>query len=109
MPNRVDLESVSKRYLRGGAPVLDDISLTLQGGTSTSITGSNGSGKSTLLRLLAGYLQKVAIAQAFAGEPALLILDEPRTGLDSAAIAVLSQLVDSSRERGAIILPAAPR
>lgn len=51
-----------------------------------------------------GNQQKIAIAQAFADEPALLILDEPRTGLDPATSAVLSRLVESARDAGAIVI-----
>ena len=40
----------------GGAPVIEDLSLTITGPERLAITGPNGSGKSTLLALIAGTL-----------------------------------------------------
>ena len=34
----------------GGAPVLQEVSFSLQAGTVTGVLGGNGSGKSTLLK-----------------------------------------------------------
>ncbi|MCE2502447.1 MAG: ABC transporter ATP-binding protein [Chlorobi bacterium] len=41
-------------------PVLTDISLTIERGTTLGITGRNGSGKSTLLKILANVLEKTS-------------------------------------------------
>ena len=51
----VALEHVRAGY-DGGAPVIDDLSLTITGPERLAITGPNGSGKSTLLALIAGTL-----------------------------------------------------
>lgn len=41
----------------GATRALDDVSLTLEPGTHSALTGSNGSGKSTLLSVVAGLLR----------------------------------------------------
>jgi ABC-type multidrug transport system ATPase subunit len=50
------LHGVSKCWSSGQTPVLDDVSLTLDAGTSTWIGGRNGVGKTTLLRIAAGLI-----------------------------------------------------
>src|SRR5713226_7187330 len=47
----VKLEQIGKRYA-GGAPVISDVSLTLEAGGFYLLTGASGSGKTTLLRLI---------------------------------------------------------
>jgi ABC-type branched-subunit amino acid transport system ATPase component len=41
----------------GGAPIIEDISLTVRAGKITAIVGPNGAGKSTLLKALGGVLK----------------------------------------------------
>ena len=41
----------------GGAPIVKDFSLTVQGGTITAIVGPNGAGKSTLMKAVLGILR----------------------------------------------------
>jgi len=48
------------RFSYGAAPVVDDISLSLEPGEMLGVIGPNGSGKSTLLRLLSGVLSPAA-------------------------------------------------
>ena len=51
-----------------------------------------------------GMLRRFALAQAFVHDPALLLLDEPSTGLDAEGLVVLAELVGEARERGAAMI-----
>ena len=50
----IQLSEVTKRYLAGGAPALDRVSLEVAPGEAVAVMGPSGSGKSTLLNLIAG-------------------------------------------------------
>lgn len=50
------LLAITKRWRAGQAPVLDDVYLALEPGTSTWVGGRNGVGKTTLLRIAAGLI-----------------------------------------------------
>lgn len=51
------LENISFRYLRGNAPVVDGVDLTLSPGHIYGLLGRNGAGKSTLLYIMSGLLR----------------------------------------------------
>ncbi|MDC5699083.1 ABC transporter ATP-binding protein, partial [Intrasporangium calvum] len=55
-PTDESVRLTGARVLRGGSPVIEDLSLTLAAGTVTALMGRNGAGKSTLLSALAGQL-----------------------------------------------------
>lgn len=56
MAEAIQLRSVTKAYQRAGESlrVLDELDLTMAGGTFYALMGPSGSGKTTLLNLLAG-------------------------------------------------------
>jgi ABC-type multidrug transport system ATPase subunit len=47
-----------------------------------------------------GQAQRLALARGIIHEPAVLLLDEPDTGLDQEALALLERLITERRERG---------
>jgi sulfate transport system ATP-binding protein len=59
------LTDVSKRF--GGFTAVDDVSLTVAGGSLTALLGPSGSGKSTLLRMIAGLEEPDAGRVAIGG------------------------------------------
>ncbi len=61
----LEVKGVTKRF--GGLIALDNVSLTVRGGTIQGIIGPNGSGKTTLFNVLSGILQPEAGSVAFKG------------------------------------------
>jgi ABC-2 type transport system ATP-binding protein len=51
-----------------------------------------------------GMLQRLGLAQALLGEPRLLFLDEPISGVDPAGVLLFRRLLDEQRERGATLI-----
>jgi len=54
-PARITLNGLTKRY--HNRPVLDRLSLTIEGGQLCILVGANGAGKTTLLRILATLIK----------------------------------------------------
>jgi heme exporter protein A len=51
-----------------------------------------------------GMIQRIAIARAIIHDPEVLLLDEPHTGLDQGAIAILNNVILSMKEKGTTTL-----
>ena len=54
--------------------------------------------------LSGGELQRLAIVQAMAGDPRVILLDEPGASLDPSEQSRLEQLIASARDRGVAVL-----
>jgi putative ABC transport system ATP-binding protein len=64
----IRLGEVTKRYVAGGAPALDHVSLEIAEGEAVAVMGPSGSGKSTLLNLTAGLDKPTSGAVTVAGQ-----------------------------------------
>ncbi|MET4426774.1 ATP-binding cassette domain-containing protein [Mycolicibacterium sp. 624] len=77
-PPIVEIRSVSKRFV--GVTVLDEVSLTVECGKTTSLVGESGSGKSTLARIITGLEKPDSGTVLFGGLP------RPRRGRAARAL-----------------------
>jgi ABC-type bacteriocin/lantibiotic exporter with double-glycine peptidase domain len=64
----IELSRVTFRYLPGGPPVLDTVTLRIAAGEYVAIVGPSGSGKSSLFRLLLGFEKPESGAVFFDGK-----------------------------------------
>jgi NitT/TauT family transport system ATP-binding protein len=80
-PALLEVSHVSQTFSKGsgepGAPVLQDVSLTLRSGEIVALLGRSGCGKSTLLRLVAGLTRPTTGNVTLAGKP----VDGPTEGV----------------------------
>ena len=65
----VKLEHITKRFAGGGAPAVDDVSLTIEHGEFMVLLGPSGCGKSTTLRMIAGLESISAGTLSIDGRP----------------------------------------
>ncbi len=74
----VEIRSLTKKF--GSVTVLDDVSLTVERGKTTSLVGESGSGKSTLARIVTGLEKADSGELLFGGQP------RPRRGKAARAL-----------------------
>jgi ATP-binding cassette subfamily C protein len=94
----IDARAVEAARLAG----VHELILQLPQGYDTSL-GPLGAG------LSAGQSQRIALARAFYGDPAILVLDEPNAFLDADGETALVKAMQSAKKRGATILIIAHR
>jgi ATP-binding cassette, subfamily C, bacterial len=90
------------------------IAAALDASGATSLVRALPSGLDTVLGhgqapLSAGQVQRLALARALYGDPALVLLDAPDAGLDAEGVAALTAAIRSVTARGGIAVVAAQR
>ncbi len=102
-PAAVELAGVSFAY-RGGPPVLEDVTLTVEPGEFLGIAGPNGGGKTTLLRLALGLERPLSGVVRVFGAPPGARGSRPRIGyvsqraqLASATPVTVREVVEAGR------------
>jgi ATP-binding cassette, subfamily C, bacterial len=79
-----------------------DMIVRLPEGYNTRVSATGG-------RLSGGQMQRIALARALFGDPALLILDEPNSNLDNAGSLALNMAVRTMKAEGKTVLIMAHR
>ncbi|MGQ7296031.1 ABC transporter ATP-binding protein [Quadrisphaera sp. KR29] len=97
--------------LPGGAPAMAVLRLVaaqhaepLDVEALARLLGLDGFGRTAVRRLSGGQRQRLALACAVVGRPELAFLDEPSTGLDPHARAVVWDLLEQLRAAGAAVV-----
>lgn len=86
----IELVGITKAYVQG-APILDDITLTIADGEALAIVGPSGSGKSTLLNLM-GLLDRPSSGRvAIDGADTARISEQTRARLRNHALGFVFQ------------------
>src|SRR5436305_2549805 len=75
-----EAKNISKSF--GGAPVVRDFSMRIQGGDRIGLVGPNGAGKTTLLKLLTGELAPDTGSVRLGANIQMATLDQRREALD---------------------------
>jgi len=83
---------------------IDPAVVRRRGGALLERLGLSGHARKPLRKYSKGMTQRLGLAQALLNEPALLILDEPMSGLDPIGRAEVKQILRDERSRGASVL-----
>jgi branched-chain amino acid transport system permease protein len=82
----------------------DHAALVARGRAALAFVGLEGRAHENVTSFSYGHQRLIEIARALAGEPTLLLLDEPAAGLNSTEKLALRQLLQRIAERGLTIL-----
>lgn len=74
----VTITALGKTYPNAAKPALDDLSLTIPGGSLTALLGPSGCGKTTALKIIAGLLAPSTGDVAFNGSSVLALPPDSR-------------------------------
>ena len=88
----IEARNVTHSY--GATQALDDVTLTVEAGSSTALMGASGSGKSTLLHCLAGVLQPDHGQVVLDGENLATLSDADRSRIRLRHFGVVFQFGD---------------
>jgi ABC-2 type transport system ATP-binding protein len=102
------IEVSELRVVRGGVPVLRDVSFALPGGEVTGLLGPSGCGKTTLMRCLVGVQRVAGGTVRVLGRPAGSPEVRPRVGYVTQAPAVYADLTARENLRYFASVLAAP-
>ena len=93
-------------YLRFAAAIkeVEKSLIAAHVGDLCALTGLTEHRKRLIRHLSKGYCQRVGLAQALAGDPEVLLLDEPTVGLDPTQIIGIRDLIKSLGRDHAIVL-----
>lgn len=97
-PARIDAAVIEAAKVCGAHEFI----LRLPKGYDTDL-GWNGAGLSV------GQAQRIALARAFYGDPAVVVLDEPNAHLDAQGEALLIQALDALKKKGVTLITVAHR
>jgi iron complex transport system ATP-binding protein len=87
----LDAANVTVRYTAGAAPVLADVSCSVEGSRLVAVVGPNGSGKTTLVRAVSGLVSLSAGSVRIEGRP----VGDWQRGALARVLAVVSQREES--------------
>ena len=103
------LGEATKRYVAGGAPAVDHVSLEVAAGEAVAVMGPSGSGKSTLLNLVAGLDKPTGGTVTVAGQRVDTLSETRLARYRRRQVGMIFQffnLLDDLTVAGNVLLPA---